>query len=134
MTTRLRGVLVASLTVLLVPTIASAQNKNDDALMRRVEQLERRTADLERRVRELESPSTTEQPRAQPTAGTGNARDIANWRRLRRGMTMDQVRALLGEPETVNVGLDVTWHYVRYAWLTFDAKSERVTGWSEPSL
>lgn len=81
----------------------------------------------------LEVAPPTDQAR---TAATGNSRELANWRQLERRMTMDQVRALLGEPERVTADP----FYIRWYWgdsrggnVYFDADSRRVEGWSEPS-
>jgi hypothetical protein len=51
------------------------------------------------RTRAGASPSPARRP---PVAASTKWRDVQNWRQLRLGMTMDQVRALLGEPERVD--------------------------------
>jgi hypothetical protein len=43
---------------------------------------------------------------------------------------MDEVRALLGEPERVNAGYVTTWHYPHLSQVTFIA--DKADGWSEP--
>ena len=60
-------------------------------------------------------------------------RDVQNWRRLRRGMTMDEVRALLGEPERVQAlgGVITHWYWDSGADVSFDA-SDKLESWSEP--
>jgi hypothetical protein len=81
-------------------------------------------ADLERRVRELEALVTVAAPRTQ---------DMQNWRGLRFGMTMDQVRTLLGEPERVDAGSRFTfWHWGDLAYVQFESRSGRLESWSEP--
>ena len=123
--------------ILICSTRAAAQGPEptSDSLNRRIAFLERRVADLEQRVRELDSLIKSPSPRARTVAASGNWHELMNWRRLGRGMTMDQVRALLGEPESVKANpIFTTW-----AWGSFpnDAEVEfdqggKVTGWSEP--
>ena len=55
--------------------------------------------------------------------------DFANWRRLRRGMSMKEVRALLGVPERVAGGTLTTWSWLG-AYVTFS--SEKRFSWNEP--
>jgi hypothetical protein len=127
--TTLRAVVLSAMLVILVPEHAAAQAKPDDALLRRIEILERRANELERRFRELESPRPTEQPRTTPAAACGNARVLANWRRLRRGMKEDDVRSLLGEPQRVNGGDLAIWYWGD-ASVTF--LDDKVYQWQEP--
>lgn len=129
MTSLFRARVLASLVFVALPALASAQLRSDDALVRRIEQLERRTNELEFRVRELETPPKTEQPRTAPTAPAGNARDLANWRRLRRGMSMDDVRELLGEPDKIDGGGVAFWHW-RSGHVVF--MNDTVHSWTEP--
>ena len=46
-------------------------------------------------------------------AQTGKAAVLANWRRLRQGMSRAQVRQLLGEPRRISAGMgnSETWCY-----------------------
>lgn len=124
-----RAMLAATLAIASLPAVATAQGGSDENLLRRIALLERRANELEHRVRELESLLKAEPARARPTAATGNAKDVASWRRPRRGMTMDEVRAILGEPERVNAGV-VTACYWGYASVMFD--DDKVSSWMEP--
>jgi hypothetical protein len=113
---------------------AHAQESDVRVLNRRVEQLERRVAELERCSQALEaSPQST---RRDPTSSApGDWKQLGNWRRLRRGMTMDDVGTLLGQPDRVKVVVLTEWTYGSYpddGSVTFDAQSQRVIGWSEP--
>jgi hypothetical protein len=131
MTAILRAALVAAFTAASVPTVAAGQNVSTDSLLRRIDSLQRRTADLERRVGELEALIRVEPSRSWSVPASPNSRDVANWRRLRRGMKMDAVRELLGEPENVNApGPFTIWGYPDGASVTFD--DDKVYGWSEP--
>jgi hypothetical protein len=127
----LRAALVAALSVGLLPSASHGQRRTIESLQRQVDSLERRAAGLERRIDVLEALVKAGPLRTQANAGAPNARDLANWRRFRHGMTMDDVRALLGEPDNVNAGARLTlWSYPDYGSVTF--VDGRVSGWVEP--
>jgi hypothetical protein len=131
----LRATLLAAVAAFLIPVAAAAQEASVDSLLRRIDVLERQTIDLERRVRELEAMIMVEPSGLRPAAVSLQSRDIQNWRRLRLNMTMDQVRALLGEPERVEVPGPFTfwrWNSLGGANVSFDNRSGKVEGWSEP--
>lgn len=126
-----RAALVTALVSVSLPTVGAAQKVSSDSLLHRIDSLERRIGDLEGRVGQLEGLLKAEPARGRPAVAPGNSRDVGNWRRLKRGMTMDQVRALLGEPESVAAGTYLTlWQYPGGANVTFDP--DKVDGWSEP--
>lgn len=129
MTAILRAGLVAALAASFFPAIAAGQDTTAASLLRRIEVLERANADLERRVRELESLMKSEPPQGQSIRTSTRWRDLANWRRLRLGMNMNEVRALLGEPKRVDAGLITFWR-----WPDGDVQfmDGTVRGWSEP--
>ena len=130
MTAVLRAVLLAALAAASVPAVAAGQKTSSDSLLRRIDLLERRTTDLEQRVRDLEALIKVEPSRNQPVPDARKWQDLANWRRLRRGMDMDEVRKLLGEPESVSGGA-VTYWYWPSGRVYF--MNDRLEGWSEPS-
>src|SRR5688500_8257289 len=99
MTTILRAALFAALTTLSLPAVAVGQSTAADSLRRQVDRLELRTTDLEERVRELEALIRVEPTRDRRASSSANWEDLQNWRRLRLGMTENEVRVLLGEPE-----------------------------------
>jgi hypothetical protein len=134
MTAILRAALLAALTAASVPAVAAGQKTSADSLLRRIDLLERRTTDLEKRVRELEAHIKSEPSRDQPVPDSRKWQDLANWRRLRRGMKMDEVRTLLGEPERVNTYPSFTvWHWASPGGpdVQFDS-SGKLEAWSEP--
>lgn len=132
MTGILRATLLGALLSCSLPTVAPAQQPSVDSLLRRIERLERITADLQLRVSELENPTTSEPSRAHSVPASQKWRDLQNWRRLRRGMKMDEVRAVLGEPGRVDSlgGLVTYWRYSS-GHVQFGS-SDKVEGWSEP--
>lgn len=80
------------------PTFVLGQDTSTAALLRRVEQLEKTNANLERRVRELEaflSRTPASAAASAPTSSNSNkSRELANWRRLKVGMNMEDVRQM----------------------------------------
>ena len=130
MTAVLRVMLVAALAASSIPAVAAAQGTPTDSLNRRVVLLERNIADLEQRVRALEALIRVEPSAGQAVPTSPKWQDLQNWRRLSIGMTMDEVRALLGEPLRVDAGYVTFWRWAN-ASVTFI--SGRVDGWSEPS-
>ena len=124
--------LALALTVWATP--AKAQQSEIQVLSQRVQQLEHQVAELENRVRALEgTPQTPKTEGARPASG--DWKQIGNWRRLRQGMTMDDASSILGQPGRVEANVVViSWYYGEFAdgSVTFDPRSQKVTGWSEP--
>jgi len=138
MTWILRATLLAALASSSLPAIAVAQKASVDSLIRRIDLLERTTIELERRVGGLEALIKSEASRDRSVPASPKWRDLQNWRRLRRGMTMDEVRALLGEPERVEAlgGVATYWRWESGggARVEFDGHSSTLNGWSEPRV
>jgi len=126
----LRTAILATLATACLPVAATAQSRSADSLLARIERLELRTAALEERIRQLEGTDNPEAARGKPAATRGNARDIANWRRLKRGMSFDEVRNLLGEPDRVSGGYMTLWSWERGGDVTF--LNNKLEGWTEP--
>lgn len=122
--------LVAGLVAASIMATAAGQDTSTVSLLRRIELLERANTDLERRVRELESLIKGVQSQSQPIPASTRWRDLSNWRRLQLDMSMDEVRALLGEPESVDGGSITYWHWAG-AHVTF--MRGKLYRWSEPS-
>ena len=121
-------VMLSILTVLVsiaVPVGASENVTTTD------NSLERRIVDLEKRVRELEAISNGTPAKASRIPTSGNWKDLQNWRKLRTGMSYDEVRALLGEPENINGGIMATWYYGSRE-STAQFFRDKLQSWSEP--
>ncbi len=128
---------MAIVALVVAPTSATAQQTDVTALLARLEQLERTVRVLERRIAVLEAAAPAPPVgQAQPATDPGSWRELANWRQVQRGMTMDQVRVLLGEPDRVeSAGTFTSWYwgdFLEGGDVRFDADSRRVEGWSEP--
>jgi len=89
--------------------------------------LEERVTDLENRVTVLEE-MVTEPEKIETTTRVSDNRE--NWRKLREGMSEDQVRELLGEPYRIQGGRSALWHYQMGGSIHFHRG--KVESWSEP--
>ena len=126
-----RIAVAAAVAAALLPAAAYGQNATSEALIRKVDSLQTRTDELESRVAALESLLKAAPARRPAADAAPNPRDIANWRRLREDMSMEEVRSLLGEPEKIDGGTVAYWYYPRSGQVTF--VSGRLTQWKEPS-
>jgi nitrogen fixation-related uncharacterized protein len=109
--------------------IASAQLLED-----RVRELERRVEQLEKQQSDRQQPPSGAPRKATPAAPDG-WRSMANWRTLKRGMTENEVRSVLGEPQKIDVGpLLTVWYYdyPRGGTVRLSSSDRRVEGWTEP--
>jgi hypothetical protein len=131
MTATLRIALFAALVVAFIPAVAAGQDTSTEGLLHRIENLERANNDLERRVAELESLIKSKPSKGRPITTSARWQDLANWRQLHSGMTMDEVRGLLGEPERVEGG-PLTYWYWAGANVYFTSPDNKLAGWSEP--
>jgi uncharacterized membrane protein YebE (DUF533 family) len=56
--------------------------------------------------------------------------DLSSWRQLKKNMSEEQVRALLGEPAKVDGGTFAFWHYRNGGTVTF--YNDKLDSWTEP--
>ena len=116
---RLAGIVFGA----LICAIASAQSVDD-----RILELESRIEQLERRVEQIERQVAQPAPPARAPKSTSSQ----NWRSLRRGMTEDEVRSILGEPHRVDVAASyISWEYREGAEALFNSNG-RLQAWHEP--
>jgi hypothetical protein len=122
--------------VMTLQAIPARAQATRDSILIRLEALERMMSALDARVRQLEGQVQTSQVSggAPIQVAPGAWRDRQNWRRLKAGMTMDEVRALLGEPEKVEAGALVHWYwqYPGGPEVYFNSITQRLMGWTEP--
>ena len=118
--------------IIILLLIALNANAFGQSLETRIETLEMKVLSLERRIMELEKALklVTSSPEKKPIK-MGNWQNKANWRALKKGMSMDEVKSLLGEPHKIN-----QYHYSTSWWYGFGTISfdehDIVDGWSEP--
>ena len=111
---------------LSVMTFSSFASDSD-----RITQLEKELQELKIRLSNLEAPQSKPGLNQKPVASSDGWRTLANWRSLKKGMSYDEVRATLGEPEKVRAsGTFTFWYYLNRADVTF--YQDRLDGWTEP--
>jgi outer membrane protein assembly factor BamE (lipoprotein component of BamABCDE complex) len=119
-----KAIFIISLLFIVINTNAFGQT-----LETRIETLEMKVLSLERRIMELEKALklATSSPEKSPIK-MGDWQNKANWRRLKQGMTMNEVRSLLGEPETVTQTPIWTWWIYGHGEVNFLSTDEIVVG------
>lgn len=96
----------------------------------RITQLEKEVQELKQRLSKLEAPqSVSINQQRHITTGEG-WKSLANWRSLKKGMSYDEVRAILGEPARVQGGNFTLWFYSNRS--NVDFYEDKLHGWSEP--
>ena len=112
-------------TTLILSTPSVAQDSE------RVKQLEKEVQDIKIRLSNLESPSKSSDSQKQVVAQKHKV--IANWRMLKKGMSFDEVRAILGEPLRINGGTVTTWLYTDQVSISrVNFFRDKLDDWSEP--
>lgn len=105
------------------PPILTAQNSGD-GIEQRIRALENDARDLKLRVANLEQ-------LIKPTQSVPASK--AAWRSIRKGMSGNEIRALLGEPGKVMALSSFTmWYYPDAGGGSVTLTAGRVSGWSEP--
>ena len=97
----------------------------------RIAQLEKEVQELKLRLTKLEAPQTTTNTQQKPIVSTNGWKHLSNWRSLKKGMSYDDVRATLGEPERIKVGGFTYWFYANRSYVIF--YEDRLDSWTEPS-
>ena len=109
-------------------TLATTSLANDSY---RITQLESEVQQLKQRLNNLEKPNGAAITSSKPLASTDGWKNLANWRSVKKGMSQDEVRSVLGEPATVRAsGPIIEWIYSNRGNVTF--YQERLDGWMEP--
>lgn len=123
------------------PTISFAANTPSiQEIQKQVAALTQAVLDLKKEVARLEEKVQRCQPQAEsrtdyPTMPSRETRasssNNSSWRALQTGMSSDQVRSILGEPERISGGNYAMWHYPNGGYVTLI--SGRLSSWNEPS-
>jgi hypothetical protein len=120
----LLGCLMLMVLIHLPANTSAAQEDRVDRLGKRISDLEKRIDTLERIVL---TNTATKKTTKYPPAGK------EDWRRLKTGMTEEQVKSILGEPLKVQGGIVAKWYYsedLYSAYVGFIYGS--LTAWEEP--
>lgn len=104
-----------------------------------IAKLEAKIQQLELRIQKLEALYESGLPKRTPAKAkpVGDSRNVANWRRLKKGMSIDQLIAILGEPSSVTIiNESELWFYkggkpVEIGSVHLD-KNDRVQSWTSP--
>ena len=100
--------------------ICNAALADEMLLQQRVADLEKRVAVLEQMLEELNA--------------KGNWKDPILWQRIKKGMTTDDIRKLLGKPTRAEEQIFTTWYYhptsKLHSFVWFD--EGKVLGWEAP--
>jgi restriction endonuclease S subunit len=121
-------IMVSTLTLFtFLPKPITAQDDEILKLRQKISELENRIKDLESLLMIYKEPEET---RSETGQGWQNKK---NWRSLKTGMTVEEVRALLGEPIKTIDGVRTLWYYpnIFRGYVSFDEKG-RLTVWNEP--
>lgn len=123
----LRSLMKSSIIGFALVLAATASMANDPD---RITALEKEVQELKSRLSQLEVPQATNSKR--PTVSVTNEgwKYLANWRSLKKGMSPDEVRAVLGEPANIRAGAFTYWQYSGDGRVTF--LKDAVYGWDEP--
>lgn len=96
---------------LRMETVVEPTGPGNQLVIEQIEQLKNQIEHLEIRLSQLESSlANSDKIHKQALAGDG-WKSIANWRKLTTGMGYDEVRKILGEPESVIGGVNASWSY-----------------------
>ncbi len=111
----------------IVGLSAFADDRAPNEPTARLNALEREVRDLTKRIETLES-----HIKATGKPGANVPPTLATWRQLRKGMSEDDVRRLLGEPKRIEAGSLLNfWRYANFGSVHF-SESGKVEGWDEP--
>ncbi len=106
----------------------AGDHENDIKNMKQqITELENRIKDLEQIIKIYNGPKDLEKEIAY---GWLNKK---NWRNLKKGMTQEEVKKILGEPVKSIDGSRLIWYYPNFyqSYVSFDEKGN-LTGWNEP--
>ncbi len=96
----------------------------------RISQLENAVNELRMRVKQLENSQSNSSNQHKQVVVNEGAKSLANWRRLNKGMSYNDVRGILGEPSRIDTGGFTYWHYANNGRVVF--YNDKLDGWKEP--
>lgn len=108
---------------------ASDVDRDEEILM-----LRQKIVELENKIKEMEATIARyiDEEKALEESGYG-WQNKKNWRKLKTGMSAEEVLAILGEPIKTIDGVKTLWYYpdIYRGYVSFDDEG-RLTGWNEP--
>ena len=99
-------------------------------LSERVWQLEEDVESLKLQITQLSSQTGSTNNRQKPHTSIDGWKNLTNWRSLKKGMSYDNVRQILGEPGRIQGGSFTFWIYPDRGSVTF--YNDRLDSWTEP--
>ena len=96
----------------------------------RMSQLEQEVQSIKLRLSKLESAQGIQADTPKSSTSGDGWKSLSNWRQLVTGMTPNDARKLLGEPNRVSGGEIATWYYQNGGSVTF--MKEKLYRWDEP--
>ena len=110
------------------------QSQVRDCVSVRLSRLESKIQKLEKRIAVLETPRSEIATRGKASkANLGGWRVRGNWRKLKKGMSENEVIKLLGNPEKIQTVADEYWWYWDFPAARVELSGNKtVVGWSEP--
>jgi hypothetical protein len=96
----------------------------------RFNKLEGEIRDLKSRIEKLEGGKAKLTSPSPKTRSKEGWKDLSNWRSLKKGMSCDDVRELLGEPDRINGGSFTFWYYKGASNVIF--YMDQLDSWTEP--
>ena len=117
-------------TLLLAITLTATTLSSFASDSARVSQLENEVNELRLRVQTLENLQPNASNQHKQVVANEGAKSIANWRKLKTGMSYNEVRGLLGEPLRIEGGDIANWRYANKGSVTFFR--DTLSNWNEP--
>lgn len=110
-----------------VNLIAASEKDDISHLKQKISELENRIKDLETMLKISREPG---EKKAENGDGWWNKK---TWRKLKEGMSQEQVKKILGEPVKTIKGRRVIWYYPNFyrGFVSFD-ENGNLTGWNAP--
>lgn len=96
----------------------------------RISHLENAVNELRMRVKQLENSQSNSSNQQKQVVVNEGAKSLANWRRLNKGMSYNDVRGVLGEPSRIDTGGFTYWYYANNGRVYF--YNDKLDGWKEP--
>ena len=98
----------------------------------RIERLEATVSALQARIAALEKSSVQSERNVPNPKASGDWKNKSNWRLLNKGMSKDEVREILGEPERIRAsGSREEWDWEYPVGPSVEFRDDEVYGWNE---